>query len=134
MRIHGRLYKDGKFWLAEVPLLDAMTQGRTRKEALAMVEDLVETLADRPGFSVEVRLNKGDRLEIASPDTRTMVGLMLQRQRQASGLTPAQAAQRLGAKSRDAYARYERGQTAPTLERLSQLLDAVSPGRDFVLQ
>ena len=134
MRIQGRLHKDGKFWLAEVPLLDAMTQGRTRKEALAMVEDLVETLADRPGFSVEARLNEGDRLEIASPDTRTMVGLMLQRQRQASGLTPAQAAQRLGAKSRGAYARYERGQTAPTLEKLSQLLNAVSPGRDFVLQ
>ena len=49
MRLHGRVYKDGKFWLAEVPLLDAMTQGHTRKEALAMVADLLETLANRPG-------------------------------------------------------------------------------------
>jgi predicted RNase H-like HicB family nuclease len=43
MRFHGRVYKDGKFWLAEVPILDAMTQGHTRKEALAIVKDLLET-------------------------------------------------------------------------------------------
>ena len=54
MRLYGRVYKDGKFWLAEVPLLDAMTQGRTRQEAPAMVADLLETLANRPGFSVQV--------------------------------------------------------------------------------
>jgi len=54
MRLHGRVYKDGKFWLAEIPILDAMTQGRTRKEAFAMVADLLETLANRPGFSVHV--------------------------------------------------------------------------------
>ena len=50
MRFYGRVYKDGAFWLAEAPILDAMTQGRTRKEALSMVEDLIETLAGRPGF------------------------------------------------------------------------------------
>ena len=54
MRVQGRIFKDGKFWLAEVPMLDAMTQGRTEKEALVMVKDLVETLAGRPGFSATV--------------------------------------------------------------------------------
>ena len=33
MRFQGKLYKDGKFWLAEVPIFAALTQGRTRKEA-----------------------------------------------------------------------------------------------------
>ena len=42
-------------------------------------------------------------------------------------------AERLGAKSRNAYARYERGTSVPTLEKLNELLQAVSPGRDFVL-
>ena len=32
MRVQGRIFKDGKFWLAEVPILDAMTQGSTRKD------------------------------------------------------------------------------------------------------
>ena len=50
MRLYGRVYKDGKWWLAEVPLLDAMTQGRSRKEALAMVADLLETLVEPPWF------------------------------------------------------------------------------------
>ncbi len=54
MRFRGKVYQDGKFWLAEVPVLNTMTQGHTHKEALAMVKDLLETLANRPGFRVEV--------------------------------------------------------------------------------
>jgi hypothetical protein len=41
---------------------------------------------------------------------------------------------RLGAKSRNAYARYERGTSVPTLDKLTELLQAVAPGHDFVLQ
>jgi len=75
MRFHGRVYKDGKFWLAEVPILDAMTQGHTRKEALAMVEDLLETLANRPGFSVQVHPGKQGEFEVSSSDMRSMISL-----------------------------------------------------------
>jgi len=39
----------------------------------------------------------------------------------------------LGAKSRNAYARYEQGRSVPTVEKLDKLLQAVSGGRDFVL-
>ena len=42
MRFQGKVYKDGKFWLAEIPMLDAMTQGYTKKEACVMVKDLIE--------------------------------------------------------------------------------------------
>jgi len=133
MRFYGRVYKDGEFWLAEVPILDAMTQGRTRKDAFTMVEDLLETLANRPGFSVEVHPGKQGEFEVSSSDTRGMVSLLLRRQRQRSGLSLAEAAERLGAKSRNAYARYEQGTSVPTLEKLTELLQAVSPGQDFVL-
>jgi hypothetical protein len=30
-RSHGKVYQDGKFWLAEVPIPNAMTQGSGRK-------------------------------------------------------------------------------------------------------
>lgn len=133
MRLSGRVYKDGKFWLAEVPILDAMTQGHTKKEALAMVEDLLETLANRPGFSVTTHPVTKENFEISSPDTRGLVSLLLRRQRERSGLSLAEAAGRLGAKSRNAYARYERGTSGLTVEKLNELLQAVSPGRDFVL-
>ena len=134
MRFHGSVYKDGKFWLAEIPILDTMTQGYTRKEALVMVEDLLETLANRPGFTVDVHPGKQGQFEISSPDTRTMTSLLLRRQRERSGLSLAEVAKRLGAKSRNTYARYERGTSAPTLEKLNELLQAGSPDQDLVLQ
>ena len=133
MRFSGKVYEDGKFWLAEVPMLDAMTQGRTRKEALVMAADLLESLADRPGFSVTVHPGQDDDFEVSSPDTRGLVSLLLRRQRERSGLSLAETAERLGAKSRNAYARYERGTSTPTLDKLSELLCAVSPDCDFVL-
>lgn len=133
MRFYGKIYKDGSFWLAEVPILEAMTQGRTRKEAFIMVEDLLETLANRPGFSVQVHPGKHGDFEVSSTDTRGMISLLLRRQRERSGLSLAEAAERLGAKSRNAYARYERGTSVPTLEKLSELLQAVAPDQDFVL-
>jgi hypothetical protein len=134
MRFHGKVFKQSKFWLAEVPLLDAMTQGRTRKEALAMVADLLETLANRPGFRVQVHAGTQEDFEVSSADTRSMISLLLRRQRERSGLSLAEAAARLGAKSRNAYARYERGTSVPTLEKLTELLQAIAPKHDFVLQ
>ena len=133
MRFLGKVYEDGGFWLAEIPVLEAMTQGHTREEALVMVEDLLMSLANRSGFSVEVHPGEGDEFEVSSRDTRGLVSLLLRRQRERSGLSLAEAADRLGAKSRNAYARYERGTSAPTLDKLSELLQAVSPDCDFVL-
>ena len=133
MRFQGKLYKDGKFWLVEVPVFAAMTQGRTRKEALAMIADWFATMIDRPGFTVTVHEGKQDTFELSASDTKAMVGLLLQRQRQLHGLSLAAAAERLGAKSRNAYARYEQGSSMPTVEKLDKLLQAVSGGRGFVL-
>ena len=134
MRFQGRLCSEGKFWLAEVPVFDAMTQGRTRREALDMIADWFVTMANSQGFCVEIHPAGNDEFEVSSADARTMVSLLLKRQRQKSCLSLAQAAQRLGAKSRNAYARYERGVSAPTVEKLDELLRAVAPGRDIVLQ
>ncbi|MBI3304363.1 MAG: helix-turn-helix transcriptional regulator [Deltaproteobacteria bacterium] len=133
MRFQGQVYKDGKFWLAEVPIFAAMTQGRTRKEALAMIVDWFATMVNRPDFSVAVHEGKKGSFELSSPDIRAMVCLLLQRQRQLSGLSLAAAAERLGAKSCNAYALYEQGTSVPTVEKLDELLQAVSLERGFVL-
>jgi hypothetical protein len=133
MRFQGKLFKDGKWWLAEVPVFDAMTQGRSRKEALGMVADWFITMVDRKGFSVRVHVAGKEDFEVSSDDARAMISLLLQRQRQKSGLTLAQVARRLGAKSRNAYARYEQGVSVPTVEKLDQLLRAIAPHRDIVV-
>lgn len=134
MRFQGKLCRDGKWWLAEVPVFDAMTQGRTRKEALDMIADWFLSMVDRKGFSVHIHLAGRNDFEASSDDTRAMISLLLQRQRQMSGLSLAQAAQRLGAKSRNAYARYEQGVSVPTVEKLDELLRAIAPDRDIVVR
>lgn len=133
MRFQGKLYKDGKYWLVEVPVFAALTQGCTPKEALTMIADWFVTMINRPGFSVTVHEGKQGNFEISASDTKAMVGLLLRRQRQLHGVSLAAAAERLGVKSRNAYARYEQGSSMPTVEKLDKLLQAVSGGRDFVL-
>ncbi|MFH1980978.1 MAG: helix-turn-helix transcriptional regulator [Pseudomonadota bacterium] len=133
MRFYGKVYKDGKFWLAEVPLLDAMTQGHTRMEAFGMVADLLESLVNRAGFSVTVHPGKHGDFEVSSSDPRALISLFLRRQREKSGLSLSEAATRLGAKSRNAYARYERGTSMPSIEKLTELYQAIAPGNDIVL-
>jgi DNA-binding XRE family transcriptional regulator len=119
--------------LAEVPLFEAMTQGRSRREALEMIEDWFVSMVNRPGFAVEAMPTGQDEFEVTSNDLKSMISLLLQRLRQESGLSLADAAERLGARSRNAYARYERGDSVPTIEKLDQLLKAISPDRDVVL-
>lgn len=64
MRFAGRIYKDGKFWLAEIPILDLITQGHTKKEAYLMVADMIETLVNRDGFKVTVYKGTKDTFEV----------------------------------------------------------------------
>lgn len=133
MRFSGKIYKDDKFWLVEIPILDLMTQGRTKKEAYAMVADMLESLVNKDGFKVEVYRGKKSNFEVGSTDPKHMVSLLLQRKRELSGLSLAQVASRLGMKSRNTYARYERGHSVPSIEKLNELLKAVCPKTDIVI-
>jgi len=98
-----------------------------------MIGDLVETMVDKKGFTAEVHAIKDDRFEAGSEDVKALVALLLQRKRELSGLSLAEAAERLGISSRNAYARYEQGKAVPTVEKLCQLLHAVSPEEDLVI-
>ena len=133
MRFSGRIYKDGNFWLAEIPILDLMTQGRTKKEAYRMVADMLETMVNKEGFRVEIYKGKRDGFEVGSLQPKHMISLLLQRKREISGLSLAQVATRLGTTSRNAYARYEQGRSVPSVEKLNELLHAVSPRTDIVI-
>jgi len=42
MEFEGKVWKDGKFWLVEVPALNVMTQGTTKKEVLEMAQDALD--------------------------------------------------------------------------------------------
>jgi hypothetical protein len=56
-----------------------------------------------------------------------MTALLLRRRRETRGRSLREIATRLGASSRNSYARYERGEAVPTVEKLDALLKATSP-------
>jgi hypothetical protein len=139
MEMEGKIWKDGKFWLVEIPALDAMTQGKTRKEALAMAEDLVFEMAKSyfevgKDFIVTAIDYKKDRIGVTASDTRLLLALSLRRQREKSGSTVREASKRLGSKSPNAYAQYERGRTSISVDKYEELLIAANPFKKLQLR
>ena len=133
MRLEGRVFKVGRHWAVEVPVLGVVSQGRTRGDALEMIADAVESLVNRKRFNVAVFAGRGEHFEIGASDQAALTALILRRARQKAGLSLAEVAARLGARSLNAYARYEQGRSTPSVRKLSELLAAVLPGRDFVI-
>jgi DNA-binding XRE family transcriptional regulator len=111
-----------------------MTQGRTRKEALEMIADWLETMVNRRGFRAEVYTSGKSEFELSGNSAAALTALLLRRRREAAGASLREVASRLGASSRNAYARYERGDAVPSLEKLDELLKAAAPGHDFVIR
>lgn len=123
---NGKVWKEDKFWLVEIPALDVMTQGRSKKNALFMIKDAIEELVDEKGFQVKVvpAENKNEFIIYAN-DVAPLVALMLKRQRAKNGLSLADMQERLHAKSRNAYAQYEQGRSVPTVQKLVEFLSAM---------
>ena len=44
MEIEGKIWQEGKMCLVEIPSLDAMTQGKSKKNALLMARSLIEEM------------------------------------------------------------------------------------------
>lgn len=133
MRFQGRVFKAGRYWAIEVPVLGVVTQGRTKKDAYLMIADAIEALVNKEGFKAQVYPGTGEYFEIGASDQGALTALLLRRERARAGLSLSQVAQRMNARSLNAYARYEQGRSVPTVQKLSELAAAVSPDRDFVL-
>ena len=132
MRFQGRIKRDGGWWLVEIPAFDATTQGRTKREAFAMAEDLIETMAGMQGFRAKVYPIRDGSFELGANRVDVLLALLLRRQRERQGLTLADVAARLGQRSKNAYARYEQGRAMPTVAKLEELLRAVAPSHRII--
>lgn len=133
MRLAGCVFKSGKFWVIEVPILDIVTQGHSKKEAFEMIVDAIETLVNKKDFKVAVFPGEDSYFEVASDDVAELTAFLLRRQRMKHGLTLVEVSKRLGAKSHNSYARYEQGRSVPTVDKFDQLLSALSRDNDIVL-
>ena len=133
MRFAGGVFKVGKLWAIEIPILDIATQGRTKKEAYEMIADAVESLVNKKGFEARVFGKKGSAFEIGASDQGALSALLLRRLRQKAGLSLQEVAARLGSKSTNSYARYEQGRSVPSVDTFAKLFSAVAPNREFVI-
>jgi predicted RNase H-like HicB family nuclease len=70
-QIHIRVFKSGRYWAIEVPILTVVSQGRTKKEAFEMIADAIETLVGKPGFKIHQKA----RLETGRPNHKTAIML-----------------------------------------------------------
>ncbi len=134
MEMEGKIWKDGKFWLIEIPALDVLSQGKTRKDTLLMVENLILEMMKTyfedeisKDFIVTVIDYKKNVIGITTNNNRLLLALSLIRQREKSGSTIREASKRLGSKSPNAYAQYERGKINISVDKYEELLIAANP-------
>ncbi len=133
MRFEGKVFKTGKYWAIEVPILGVHTQGHTKREAFEMIADAIESLVNKKEFKIQVFPSKGEYFEIQANNNAILIAFLLKRQRIKNGLSQKEVAKLLGAKSNNTYARYEQGNSVPSIEKFSDLIAAVSNNSDFVL-
>ena len=133
MRFNGNVFRNGKYWAIEVPMLGITTQGLTKRDAFEMIADAIETLVNKVGFTIDVFPGKGSHFEIGSSDQAALCAFLLRQQRRKQGLTLDEVTKRLGVTSHTAYARYEQGKAVPSIQKFYELLAAVSNGTDFIL-
>ena len=52
MRLAGLVFRSGKYWVIEVPILGIVTQGLSKKDAYDMIVDAIESLVNKKEFKV----------------------------------------------------------------------------------
>lgn len=134
MRLEGRIFKSGKFWVAEVSILNISSQGLTRAEAFDMIADAIAGHVDVKGFKVDVRPDSNPvSFTVGANDMNRLMALVVKRQREMNGLTQAEAAKHMKS-SANSIARYEQGRSTPSIVKYEELLEAVDPDGDYVLR
>jgi DNA-binding XRE family transcriptional regulator len=127
MKLEGKIWQDGRWWLVEVPDLDVMTQGKSRRHALAMICDAVQLLADEKGFKVRVDAGHKGYFTIETDQVGPLLSLLLKRQRIKNKMTVNDVVAHLGLKSKNAYAQYEQGRNEPSLSQFQKFIQAIRP-------
>ena len=133
MKLEGRYFKDGKFWLSEIPFIQLMDQGKSKKECLEMIKAAVEDLVNVDGFKCSVEDIGDGAFTLSAKDTGLLARFILRRLREANGLSIRDMAKRIHAKSATAYARHESGQTSVTMETFTNYINAITH-KDLVIK
>lgn len=134
MELEGKIWKSGELWLVEVPSIDVCTQGISREDALKMIVDAIKVLIE--GYFPEEKVEElkivahdygRKEIGITTSNNSLMMSFSLIRQREISKSSVRDIVKRLGSKSPNVYAQYERGHVNITVNQYERLLEAVNP-------
>jgi predicted RNase H-like HicB family nuclease len=132
MVLQGRVWKEDKFWLIEIPLLDLMTQGETRGDALVMISDAIKELSNS-NINLKIKcLDKDGHFYLQGENPEDLLPFILRRIRESEGISIREAAKRLKLSSHNAYARYENGEVKMPIGRFEKYLKKLK-GLELVL-
>jgi hypothetical protein len=95
---------------------------------MELVRDSYEDLLNKR-FALTVNLYEEGTIGLGATDDKLLFALGLKRQRLRSGSTIRDVSKRLKSKSPNAYARYERAEARPSIEKYAELLHAANPSR-----
>jgi len=134
MKLEGKVFKDGKFWLSEVPILDLMTQGTSKSDAIDMMASAIKDLAEeRKGLKISIESTEGQTFVLGTNNPDKLISLILKRQREKEGLSIADVVNRLGFSSRNAYARYETSKVKLSMNKFLELYQTITK-KDVILK
>lgn len=128
VKFEGKLFKEGRYWAVCVPALDVYSQGKSKKNGLAMIKEAVTLLVDRKGFVVSVSPLPDNQFVLRAKkvdDDKYLLALMLKNQRAKYGLSLQEVADRLGV-SKNAYAQYEQARAVPSITKVEEFIRAMS--------
>ncbi|MFA4973088.1 MAG: helix-turn-helix domain-containing protein [bacterium] len=135
VNFEGYVWREGSHWPVEVPALDVITQGRSKKDAYSMIKEAIELLVDRKGFEIMVVPIDADRFVLRAKrteDDALLIALLLKQQRAKYGLSTSELAQRLGI-TKHAYAQYEQARSLPSLTKIQEFLAAMDKDAVFAV-
>lgn len=129
MQIEVNMKKSGRWVEASVPAVRVYTQGKSFKDAAAMVVDAVELLADTYGIKAKasVKRTPGVGWALGFDSDAALIAFVLKRHRRERGISVERAAKAIGQRSNQAISRYEHGRQPPTIATLQKLLRAIAP-------
>jgi predicted RNase H-like HicB family nuclease len=133
MELEGKVWKDGNFWLIEVPSLNITTQGKSKRDALFMLKDAVLGLMEsyfgklNENFDISVHDYKKGNIGLSSNDIKLLLSFLLIRKREENGLSIRQVAKRLQSKNPNSYAQYEKGRINFSIDQYEKLMHAINP-------
>lgn len=135
INFEGRVFKSGRYWIIEIPALNIITQGKSRKDAYAMIKDAVELHVEQSNFNVEIISITKNGFVLSTKkdeDDKFLMALLLKQQRAKHGLSTSEVADRLGT-TKHAYAQYEQARNLPSLAKVEEFVHAMNKHSHFTI-